>query len=142
MTPIVYLIRHGQTDWNAEGRLQGQADTDINALGRSQADGNGRRLRELIAEPGAFDFVASPLRRTRETMERVRRSMGLPAEGYRTDARLKEVHFGDWQGSTFAELEAREPGSTAARTATSSRASMQISTGNRLMRSRPGSAKT
>lgn len=117
MTPIVYLIRHGQTDWNAEGRLQGQADTDINALGRSQADGNGRRLRELIAEPGAFDFVASPLRRTRETMERVRRSMGLPAEGYRTDARLKEVHFGDWQGSTFAELEAREPGSTAARTA-------------------------
>ena len=115
MFPLVYVVRHGETSWNAEYRLQGQADTDMTALGRAQADRNGRRLAELIPNPGEFDFVASPLRRTRETMERIRAAMRLPVEDYRTDTRLLEVHFGDWQGFTFAELEAREPGSTAAR---------------------------
>jgi len=114
-SPLIYIVRHGQTDWNAEFRLQGQADTDINALGRAQAERNGRRLAEIIADPGDFDFVASPLRRTRETMERLRTAIGLPAEGYRTDARLMELHFGDWQGRTFAELEVERPGVSAAR---------------------------
>lgn len=115
MTPLIYFVRHGQTPWNAEQRLQGQADIDINALGREQADRNGRRLAELVPNPEAFDFVASPMRRTRETMERVRTAMGLDPLAYRTDARLIEVNFGDWQGFTFAELEAREPGVSAAR---------------------------
>lgn len=112
MSPLVYLVRHGQTDWNAESRLQGQADTDLNACGREQARRNGRRLAELIDAPNDFDFVASPMRRTRETMELVRAEMGLDAHAYRTDARLVEVNFGDWQGFTFAELETRQPGST------------------------------
>jgi probable phosphoglycerate mutase len=115
MSPFVYFVRHGQTDWNIEGRLQGQADTDITELGRSQADRNGRILAELIADPDSFDFVASPMRRTRETMERIRTAMGLDPRLYRTDPRLIEVHFGDWQGHTFVELEARQPGSTVAR---------------------------
>lgn len=113
--PLVYFVRHGQTDWNKEGRLQGQADTDITELGRRQADRNGRMLAELIADPDAFDFVASPMRRTRETMERIRAAMGLSPAEYRTDARIIEVHFGDWQGHTFVELESRQPGSTTAR---------------------------
>ncbi|WP_309083637.1 histidine phosphatase family protein [Chelativorans sp.] len=112
MLPLLYIVRHGETDWNAQARLQGQADTDINERGRAQADRNGRRLAELLADPASFDFVASPLRRTCETMERVRVQLGLPATGYRTDPRLKEVHFGAWQGFTYAELEAREPGCT------------------------------
>ena len=115
MPPLVYFVRHGQTPWNAEFRLQGQAETDITALGREQAKRNGRRLAELIENPDDFDFVASPLRRTRETMELVRAEMQLPPGNYTTDARLVEVHFGDWQGSTFAELEAANPGSTRAR---------------------------
>lgn len=115
MFPLVYFVRHGQTDWNMEGRLQGQADTDITELGRRQADRNGRKLAELIGKAEGFDFVASPMRRTRETMERVRAAMGLPPEDYRTDARLVEVHFGDWQGFTYIEVEAQEPGSTKAR---------------------------
>jgi probable phosphoglycerate mutase len=115
MSSLVYFVRHGQTEWNAEQRLQGQADTDITEVGRVQADRNGRRLAELIAEPRDFDFVASPMRRTRETMERARAAMGLEPHAYRTDARLVEVHFGDWQGFTFAELEGRQPGCTAAR---------------------------
>jgi len=113
--PLVYLVRHGQTDWNVERRLQGQADTDINDVGRRQATANGELLARIVGDAGRFDFVASPLRRTRETMERVRAAMGLDPLGYRTDDRLKEIHFGDWQGFTFPELELRQPGSGARR---------------------------
>ena len=115
MYPLVYIVRHGQTQWNAEHRLQGQADTDLNALGREQATQNGHRLAELIHDAKDFDFVASPMRRTRETMERIRAAMGLDPLDYRTDARLIEVNFGDWQSYTFAELEAKSPGVTRSR---------------------------
>ncbi|ESW94024.1 histidine phosphatase family protein [Mesorhizobium sp. C280B] len=112
MYPLVYIVRHGQTAWNAEARLQGQADTDLNELGREQASRNGRRLAELIDKPEDFDFVASPMRRTRETMERLRAAMKLHPHAYRTEPLLVELSFGDWQGFTFAELEANNPGST------------------------------
>lgn len=115
MTPLVYFVRHGQTAWNAEYRLQGQADTEITEFGRQQADRNGRRLAELIPNPSLFDFVTSPMKRTRETMERMRAVLGLPRDGYRTEPRIVELSFGDWQGFTFPELEARDPGSTKAR---------------------------
>ena len=115
MFPLVYFIRHGQTDWNAEHRLQGQADIPLNAMGRAQAERNGRRLAELIGDPSTFDFVASPLSRTRETMELVRGQMGLRRDGYRLDARLVEVNFGDWQGFTLAEIDRINPGSSGAR---------------------------
>jgi probable phosphoglycerate mutase len=110
MSPLVYFVRHGQTDWNAENRLQGQADIDLNALGREQANENGRKLAGLIPDPQDFDFVASPMKRTRETMERIRTAMGLEPHAYRTDPRLVEVNFGDWQGFTYAELERQHPG--------------------------------
>lgn len=115
MYPLVYIVRHGQTAWNAEFRLQGQADTDLNALGREQATGNGRRLAELVGDAQDFDFVASPMRRTRETMERIRAAMKLDPLAYRTDIRLIEVNFGDWQSFTFAELETRSPGASRSR---------------------------
>jgi broad specificity phosphatase PhoE len=114
---VLYFLRHGQTDWNAEGRLQGQADTDLNALGRSQATANGHRLAELIGDPAGFDFVASPLSRTRQTMELARSAMGLDPADYRLEPRIVEVHFGDWQGFTFAELERSDPGCGARRNA-------------------------
>jgi broad specificity phosphatase PhoE len=115
MYPLVYFVRHGQTDWNVAHRLQGQADIDLNETGRAQARRNGARLAELIDEPERFDFVASPLRRTRETMELLRKAMDLDPWAYRLDPRLMEVHFGDWQGYTLAELDAKVPGTSAAR---------------------------
>ncbi|RWM13662.1 MAG: histidine phosphatase family protein [Mesorhizobium sp.] len=112
MYPLVYIARHGQTEWNAENRLQGQADTDLNDFGREQARLNGQRLADLVGKAEGFDFVASPMRRTRETIELMREAMGLDPTAYRTDPRLVEISFGDWQGFTFAELEERAPGST------------------------------
>ena len=107
---LIYMIRHGQTDWNAEGRLQGQKDIPLNDIGRAQATGNGVALAGLIGDEVAeFDFVASPLSRARETMERLRAAMDLDPMAYRTDERLVEVSFGDWEGHTLPELEAAAP---------------------------------
>jgi len=101
-------MRHGETDWNAEGRLQGQRDTPLNAVGFRQATACGEILRGLLArdgcDPRAFDYVASTLVRARKTMELVRAALGLDAAGYRTDARLAELAFGRWEGLTFAEI--------------------------------------
>jgi broad specificity phosphatase PhoE len=106
----IYFIRHGQTDWNAEGRLQGGRDTDLNAHGEGQAAAVARRLAASAGPKLAdADFIASPLKRTRRTMEILRSSLGLPPEGYRTDPRLREIGFGSWEGSTWAEIRRRDP---------------------------------
>ena len=104
MTPIVYFVRHGQTDWNAEARFQGTRDIPLNDKGRGQARRNGVTLKGLV-DPANVNFIASPLMRTRETMEIIRVEMGLEAEVYETDDRLKELSFGDWEGRTVTELE-------------------------------------
>ncbi|ENT07065.1 histidine phosphatase family protein [Brucella sp. 63/311] len=101
---IIYFSRHGETDWNVSQRIQGQLDIDINDNGRSRADRNGDMLKSLIGAGAGFDFVASPLRRTRETMERIRLRMGLDPYEYRTDPQLMEVNFGDWQGFMMEDI--------------------------------------
>lgn len=105
----IYFVRHGETDWNAGRRLQGQTDICLNATGRQQAARNGRVLKELIRERAALDFIASPLSRTCETMEIVCTEIGPHCPDYRTDARLKEINFGHWEGFTWAELPDRDP---------------------------------
>lgn len=113
--PIIVFIRHGETDWNAEGRFQGQRDIPLNARGRLQAQRNGRVLIERMPEAAAFDFVASPLERTRQTMEIARGAMGLDPSAYRLDPILKEITFGNWEGYTAPELEERWPDQVTAR---------------------------
>lgn len=115
--PKLYFIRHGETDWNAEGRLQGQRDIPLNDVGRVQAEEVANILARL--EPGFQDLAywASPLSRTRETMEIARDRLGLHRSSYRTDDRLKEVSFGDWEGLTWPEVEERSPRIAAARIA-------------------------
>jgi broad specificity phosphatase PhoE len=107
--PLIYFLRHGQTDYNAAKRIQGELDIPLNAMGRSQAQRNGCLLNELIADKERFDFVASPLSRARQTMEIARAAMGLPSDGYRIDDRLREIGFGEWGGLTWPEIEARDP---------------------------------
>ena len=115
MNPI-YFIRHGQTDWNAEGRLQGQRDIDLNAEGLRQAGAVAARL-AAVAGPdlAEMDFAASPLLRTRRTMETLRTALDLSPDGYRLDPRLKEISFGTWEGSTWAEIRRWEPAGAIAR---------------------------
>jgi len=107
---VLYLCRHGQTDWNAAGRLQGQSDIPLNDTGREQARRNGQVMRERLTEHGGeLAFLASPMIRAFETMEIVREAMGLPRPGFPTDERLREIHFGDWQGFDIPQLRALDP---------------------------------
>ncbi len=115
--PTIYFVRHGQTDWNVEQRLQGQMDIPINDTGRGQAAANGRALVNLIGDPNSYRYIASPLGRTRETMNIIRGELGLPFEGYETDDRLREISFGDWETFTFQELKKTEPERVAQRRA-------------------------
>lgn len=100
----IYFIRHGETDWNAEERYQGQADIALNDRGRAQAKRNGEALRALLPRIAEADFIASPMHRARETMAIVRAALGLEPETFRIDERLKEAHYGVWQGTLLADL--------------------------------------
>ncbi len=100
----LYVVRHGETDWNVAGRLQGHTDTPLNDRGRAQAAQNGLRLLEQKLDLEAIDFIASPLSRAYETMELLRGAMGLPIAGFATDHRLKELSYGRCEGSTWSQL--------------------------------------
>jgi broad specificity phosphatase PhoE len=117
--PTIYYIRHGETDWNVDARLQGQQDIPLNARGRVQGVHCGEILRDLFArdvrDPATLDYVASPLQRARATMELARPELGLPAQGYRIDPRLTEICFGRWEGFTIDELHTRDPEGVATR---------------------------
>jgi probable phosphoglycerate mutase len=111
--PVIYYVRHGETSWNAEGRLQGVQDIPLNDLGRAQATKAGSILADLFARDGraksALSFVASPLIRARATMELVRGALELPRDGYALDDRLREIGYGQWEGSTLPEMQLRDP---------------------------------
>ena len=107
--PTIYFIRHGETDWNLEGRLQGQKDIPLHDMGRVQAEEAGRRLAALAPHYEDLAYVASPMTRTRETMEIMRRTMGLHPEAYKLDERLVELTFGAWEGMTWKEVRKAEP---------------------------------
>ncbi len=108
--PEIYFIRHGETPWNAEKRYQGRQDIPLNERGQAQAIENGRILAaELKARgrgPGDFEWHASPLNRTRDTMERVRRAFSEPLPPVKYDVRLMEISFGIIEGKLFTDLPA------------------------------------
>jgi len=111
--PTIYYIRHGETEWNADGRLQGTRDSSLNDLGRRQAADAGSILAELFARDGrsgqSLAFVASPLGRARSTMELVRGALELPPADYSIDDRLREIDYGRWEGSTLKQIQASDP---------------------------------
>ncbi len=106
--PEFYFVRHGETDWNAEGRYQGSQDIPLNDRGRGQAALNGELLQQLLARSGRvptdFSWYVSPLGRTRETMNLVRSRLGEPLPDLTIDPRLVEVSFGDYEGHLHTEL--------------------------------------
>jgi probable phosphoglycerate mutase len=115
LTAPLYLLRHGETAWNLERRMQGSKDSDLTAHGRAQAAAMGRALAaELARTPGPTVFLRSPLGRVRETAAIVGRELGLEDADWRDDPRLAELRYGTWEGSTWAEIEANHPNALAA----------------------------
>lgn len=102
MITHLILIRHGQTDWNAAGRWQGQADPPLNALGRAQAENAAREL----ADRRIAALISSDLRRARETADIIGGQLGLAVT---IEPRLREINLGDWQGLYTDEIERRWP---------------------------------
>jgi len=112
--PTIYYLRHGETEWNALGRLQGTKDIPLNARGRDQAVQAGGILADLLERDGrdkaAIPYVSSPLGRARMTMELARGKLELPVADYALDDRLREIGYGEWEGSTLAEMQFADPG--------------------------------
>lgn len=100
-----YLIRHGQTFWNQENRMQGQHETDLTPLGEMQAVALGKRLKDVT-----FDKVySSPLRRCVKTTQLILGGRKIPVT---YDDALKEILMGDWQGILIDELKEKFPEET------------------------------
>ena len=111
----LYFVRHGETDWNAERRYQGQMDIPLNDRGKTQAKRNGQILRQTVPDLSALDLVASPLGRARETMAIMLGELGVSADRLRFDDRLRELSYGAWEGKLESELPSLDPAAFAAR---------------------------
>jgi broad specificity phosphatase PhoE len=108
MAPL-FFIRHGETNWNAEGRLQGQTEQPLNERGEAQARQVGRTLAKLLQNRFELPFIASPMLRTRQTMELMRATLGLAPDDYSLDRRLIEITFGRWEGLLWSDVAKRDP---------------------------------
>jgi broad specificity phosphatase PhoE len=99
---MIYLIRHGQTEFNREGRFQGQCDSPLTDLGRDQAARVGARLAGLIGDPAGWRLSTSPLGRAADTARIIQTAAGLPQLAL--DPRLAEISMGSWDGLTEEEI--------------------------------------
>jgi probable phosphoglycerate mutase len=104
--PELYVLRHGETEWNAAGRMQGGLDSALTPLGRDQARRQGAILAAKGVTPLSHEFVVSPQGRARQTAEIVLAGSGAVA---RIDPGLREISLGRHDGLTHAEIEARWP---------------------------------
>jgi broad specificity phosphatase PhoE len=102
LTTRLILIRHGETDWNVEGRYQGQADPPLNQRGLAQAHQLAQKLRGV----GLDVLYSSPLRRALQTAQILAEALDVPLH---TEPRLMEIHQGEWQTLLYTEIAARYP---------------------------------
>jgi broad specificity phosphatase PhoE len=100
---VIYLTRHGQTEWNLEGRMQGRMESALTPLGVRQAKAMADLLGELIERdpPVSWRLVSSPSGRARQTAEAISSRLALPVE---LDERLVEIGCGEWEGRLRAEI--------------------------------------
>ena len=97
----IYLVRHGQTDWNYQKKIQGQQDVDINEQGIRQAE----KLAEILKNVPFEYAVCSPLTRAHHTAEILLKYHSVPLS---YDERLKEIYLGKWEGKTHKEVMTQE----------------------------------
>ncbi|UWP90008.1 histidine phosphatase family protein [Aliiroseovarius crassostreae] len=107
--PEIYVIRHGQTEWNLAGRHQGRLDSPLTPHGRGQAVAMGRLLAEKLPHPQEFSYFTSPQGRSRATAALALGEVSQPLPEACEDARLCEVAFGRWEGKTLPEIRQEWP---------------------------------
>ncbi|THD77169.1 MAG: histidine phosphatase family protein [Phenylobacterium sp.] len=105
---MIYLVRHGETEWNVARRMQGRQESRLTPRGERQAAAMAGLLADLIAceAPAAWRLVSSPLGRARQTAAAIAARLGLPIE---LDERLAEIAFGEWEGRLRDEVAPQHP---------------------------------
>ena len=104
---MILLLRHGETFWNRERRIQGHTESRLTPLGQRQAVAMARLVADLIArDPGDWSLVSSPIGRARETSDAVAAATGLEPD---VDHRLSEISCGEWEGQLWSWLPAARP---------------------------------
>lgn len=106
MTRRLILLRHGQTEYNATRRMQGQLDTDLSEIGRAQA----QAAAQVLQNEGISRIISSDLTRARDTALAVAELVRIDVQ---VDERLRETNLGQWQARTHAEVDAEQPGARA-----------------------------
>lgn len=104
---MIFLVRHGETEWNLALRMQGQMDSPLTPLGLDQARRNAGLLRSLIGDLTGFSLISSPLGRARRTAEIISGALALTPI---YDPRLVEIGLGQWDGLTVDQINQRSPG--------------------------------
>lgn len=102
--PEIILIRHGQTHWNREGRIQGHGDSTLTPLGEAQARAYGRLLADRFAPLQPYALYRSPAGRCQQTTRLLAGEAGLAFADFIEDTRLKEKGYGRWEGLTRPEI--------------------------------------
>lgn len=105
----IFLVRHGQTEWNLAGRWQGRQDSPLTPLGETQARQVGALLRELVPDPDACSMVVSPLGRAARTAAIISDCLGIDVARFAVDPLVREQGGGDWEGLTVDEIVASDP---------------------------------
>lgn len=109
--PLIILMRHGQIPQSEPRRFVGQRDLPLDRAGKEQAEAAGRWLQACLeAGPELQGIVASDLGRTKETAERVAEALGYAPQDVFLEPRLREIHLGEWEGLSKAEVQERFPG--------------------------------
>ena len=106
---MIYLVRHGRTEFNAEGRFQGHCDSPLTPLGVAQAHRYGELLARLIPDPADWNLVSSPLGRAVATAGIIADAVAFPTD-FPRDPRIAEIGMGSWDGMTEDEIEMMSPG--------------------------------
>lgn len=96
----LWLVRHGETVWNAAGQVQGSSDSELSETGCEQA----KKLGSRLAHTNFTQVISSDLRRAVQTAK-----LALPETVIQTDPRLRELDFGAWEGRTWGEVAAADP---------------------------------
>lgn len=112
---MIYLVRHGQTEWNVAGRMQGQLDSPLTRKGVAQARAVGRRLRQELSTTKSVRLISSPMGRAMSTAGIVANVLEIEESEIAPEPLLAEMHWGDWQGYSHAEVEEKYPGAQAER---------------------------
>lgn len=106
---MIFLVRHGETQWNTESRRQGRGDSTLTDKGIAQSRAVAKHLKAQLAGEKQITLVTSPAGRSRRTAAIIAEELGIDPERIQVTPKLEEMDFGDWTGLTDKEIAEQQP---------------------------------